>query len=371
MSSTPFFLNEGQYAPFGLGWLRGLTPERFALVLTVCLILALPRVWAPLLQGDYPKAAWIQLDRTFRPLFCALPMLILVLGAERATARSTARRRIIALALAVLAGAVAYSAIRTGLRMAMGVGPGLSYLLQASMAYFVHSCAIGGALTAILYLTGREREAARRLHQARLERVDVDRQLAEANLQLLRAQIEPHFLFNSLASVKRLYEGDRRKGRALLVDMAAYLRAATANAAHRGVRLGEEVALARSFLGICQLRMGKRLTVRIEVPRDHESALVPPMAIGTLVENAIKHGLGPRGAGGTLTLTASRDGDALVVGVGDDGVGFHARSGTGVGLSNTRARLATLFGASARLDLVANPAGGVTATLRIPYRMAA
>ena len=370
MLSRPFVVNDPQYAPFGVACLRGLTPERFAVVIAVSLVFYTNRMWLPIVRGDYLGAAWTVLDRSGRTLLCAIPMLIMILRVEGMTAGSPPHQRIASLALAVLAGAAWYSALRAGHRVATGRADNPE-LWQASIAYFVQSLVVGGTLTAVLYLAAREREVARRLHQARLERVEVERQLAEANLSLLQAQIEPHFLFNSLASVKRLYEGDRRKGRALLADMANYLRAATASAQHREVRLGEEVALARSFLGICQLRMGRRLRVRVEVPSEHESALVPPMAIGTLVENAIKHGLGPRGEGGTLTLTAHREGEALVVGVVDDGVGFRSRSGTGVGLANTRARLATLFGASAGLELAVNPGGGVTATLRLPYRVAA
>jgi len=369
--SRPFIVNDPQYSPFGFAWLRGLTPERFAVVIAVCVLSHLPRLWLPIVRGDYLDVASILLDRSGRALAFAVPMLMMVVGIERVTASSPQRTRIGALALAVLAGAAWYSALRAGHRVAMGRVFTPDYLWQASISYFVSSFMLGGTLTAILYLTAREREVARQLHQASLERIEDERQLAEANLSLLQAQIEPHFLFNSLASVKRLYEGDRRKGRALLADMANYLRAATSSAQHREVRLGEEVALARSFLGICQLRMGQRLRVRIEVPPDHEAALVPPMAIGTLVENAIKHGLGPRGEGGTLTLIAHREGEALVVGVVDDGVGFRSRSGTGVGLANTRARLATLFGTSASLDLAVNQGGGVIATLRLPYRVAA
>jgi LytS/YehU family sensor histidine kinase len=186
----------------------------------------------------------------------------------------------------------------------------------------------------------------------------------------LRAQIEPHFLFNSLASVKRLYERDRTQGRALLANLAAYLRLASRSSQRREIPLGDEVALARSFLGIFQVRMGARLQVNIDVPREHDAALVPPLTVGTLVENAIKHGLAPRASGGTLSLRARREGDQLVVGVGDDGVGFRAYSGPGVGLANTRARLETLFGAAGSLDLAANPGGGVTATMRLPYRVA-
>jgi sensor histidine kinase YesM len=135
------------------------------------------------------------------------------------------------------------------------------------------------------------------------------------------------------------------------------------------VPLAEEVDLVRSFVAIFQVRMGSRLRVRIDVPGSLERAQVPPLMLGMLVENAIKHGIGPRGTGGTLTLLARRSGDSLQMEVSDDGVGFRAHSGHGVGLSNTRARLATLFGAAGALELMANAAGGVTAVLRVPYRI--
>ena len=366
-----FVVNDPQYAPFGLSWLKGVTPARLAVILAVCVITIADRPLMSAMQGRFQIAAWRLLDGSSRTLLCSIPLIVMVLHIETATDQWPARRRIAALALAVLAGAAWYSAIRAGLRVAMGTVNNPAQFWTSSLAYFIREFAVGATLTGILYYAARERDTARRLHQARLERIEIEQQLAEANLQLLRAQIEPHFLFNSLASVKRLYEGDPRKARALLDDLADYLRAATASAQSREVRLGDEVALARSFLGICQLRMGRRLRVRIDVPPDHEAALVPPLALGTLVENAIKHGLGPRGEGGTLTLAAHREGEALVVGVADDGVGFRTGSGRGVGLSNTRARLATLFGDAASLDLAANPGGGVKATLRVPYRLAA
>jgi len=185
---------------------------------------------------------------------------------------------------------------------------------------------------------------------------------------LLQAQIEPHFLFNSLASVKRLYESDAGGGRSLLRNLGDYLRAASRDGRKREVRLGDEIVLAQSFLAIFQVRMGPRLRVRIDVPPELESALVPPLMVGTLVENAIKHGLGPRAGGGTVSITARYSEESLEIKIGDDGVGFRARTGHGIGLANIRARLETLYGDAGALDLVANAGSGVTATLRVPRR---
>jgi sensor histidine kinase YesM len=229
----------------------------------------------------------------------------------------------------------------------------------------------GGILTAILFFAARERAAQRLLHRTQLARVEIERQGVEARLQLLQAQIEPHFLFNSLASVKRLYEKRPEEGRDLLRSLRECLRVATSRSGRQDCSLGEEIALARSFLAIFQVRMGPRLRVNIDIPASLEDALIPTVMVGTLVENAIKHGIGSRASGGTIAISARREEGDLVVDVRDDGVGFRARSGWGVGLANIRARLATLFGDAGSLDLRTNPAGGMTVTIRVPHRRAA
>jgi two-component sensor histidine kinase len=369
--SPAFLVNDPHHSPFGASWLRGITPVRVAVFVAVCSMIAITNSSPTYLLGDYSHALWFLWDRFGRALACATPMFILIIKTDGLTAQSSPQLRIGALVLAVVVGAVSYAALRTGVRFLHGTVANPALLWEASLAYFVRTLLAGGILTAILYFAARERDAARRLHQTRLLRVEIERQLAESKLNLLRAQIEPHFLFNSLASVKRLYAGDKSRGRALLANLAGYLRAATSSFQRREVPLGEEIALVKSFLEIFQVRMGRRLRVRIDVPDEHQAALVPPLAIGTLVENAIKHGIGPRDTGGTVTLAAHREGQVLVVGVADDGVGFRVRSGRGVGLANTRARLDAMFGAAASLDLDSNLAGGVTATLRVPYRVAA
>jgi LytS/YehU family sensor histidine kinase len=238
------------------------------------------------------------------------------------------------------------------------------------LAFYIRGLSTGGLLAAILLFAAHERDAQRRLRQTRLARAEIARQTEESRLRLLQSQIEPHFLFNSLASVKRLYEKTPGSGRPLLRDLGAYLREASRCGREREVPLREEIALARSFLAIFQVRMGSRLRLRIDVPVELESALIPPLMLGTLIENAIKHGIGPRAQGGILTLAARHCGESLEMEVGDDGVGFRARAGRGVGLANTRARLDTLFGGAGTLDLAANAAGGVTAVIRVPLRIA-
>jgi two-component sensor histidine kinase len=358
----------------GESWMRGITPLRLAVLAAVCIMFAA----RPVLWNFDPENLYRSmraLVRTSMVYFvCALPLFVLVVKTEIRTAGSSLRVRIAALVLAVAVGALAVPAGNAALRTLDGNFT--STQLQAwqswhyLLAFYIRGLSTGALLAAILLFAAHERDAQRRLHQTRLARTEIERQAEESRLRLLQAQIEPHFLFNSLASVKRLYEKEPGNGRALLRDLGAYLRAATRGGRQREVPLGEEIALARSFLAIFQVRMGRRLRVRIDVPPDLELALIPPLMLGTLVENAIKHGIGPRADGGTLTLAARRRGDALEMEVGDDGVGFRARTGHGVGLANTRARLETLFGGGGDLELAANATGGVTAVIRVPLRTA-
>src|SRR5258705_4563682 len=351
-ASPAFVVNDPAYAPRGAPWMRGITPARLGLIALVCLLMHIDT------PAFVDEPFFIRAGRTLHNaaifLISPLPLLFIVVRTEMATAGSTERVRIWALVAAVVSGAALFALVRHGLRLGSlpHIGaPGSIW--QYSLGHFIRILFLGALFTSILYYAASERAAARRLHLTRLSRVEVDKQMTEARLKLLQAQIEPHFLFNSLASVKRLYEKDPSTGRSLLRNLSEYLRVAVSRARSRDCELGEEIALARSFLAIFEVRMGARLRVRIDVPVEVGSALVPPLMVGTLVENSIKHGIGPRASGGLVSITARRHGDRLEIAVADDGVGFRARSGHGVGLANTRARLETLYGGAGRLDLVA------------------
>ena len=354
----------------GSGWMRGITAERLGVVALALLVGGVANSSFP--DGSllvYFKQRLYLLGQHFVAM---LPMFILVVKTDIWTANTPTRVRIPALALAVVVGSGLYAATRWGIRFGAlpRLGVAGSYW-EYSLGHVFNGLLVGGLLTSILYFVSRERDAQRRLYETRLARVEIDRQMTEARLQLLQAQIEPHFLFNSLASVKRLYEMQPGEGRALLRNLGEYLRVAIPSARVRETRLGEEVALARSFLAIFQVRMGRRLRVHIDVPAELEPAVIPPLMIGTLIENAIKHGIGPRASGGTVSVVARQESGFLEVTVQDDGVGFRTRSGHGTGLANIRARLATLFGDAGTLELVTNADGGVTARIRLPHRSAA
>jgi signal transduction histidine kinase len=216
----------------------------------------------------------------------------------------------------------------------------------------------------------RQAVARRRLGQQIAERSALAAAALEARLAVLQAQIEPHFLFNTLANVRRLCEVDPQRGQRMLGSLLDYLRAALPAMRRSSTLLSEEFALVRAYLSVLQHRMGDRLRFNVELSERLGDAPIPPLILPTLVENAIRHGLAPLPEGGTITVNAVRDGSQVVVRVVDDGAGFKAASGSGVGLANTRARLSALFGGAASLSLRGNEPRGVIAEVRLPYLVA-
>jgi LytS/YehU family sensor histidine kinase len=193
----------------------------------------------------------------------------------------------------------------------------------------------------------------------------------EARLQVLQAQIEPHFLFNTLATVRRLCQTDAVAGDSMLENLMRYLGVALPQMRDTDSTLGREIALAEAYLGIQQIRMGRRLEFTIEVPEALRRAALPPMMLLTLAENAIKHGVSPLPEGGLIRVSARVDGGQLRLEVADSGQGFVKTSGGGTGLANIRARLAALYGPEAQLRLALGDPRGVTATIDLPYALAA
>jgi len=227
------------------------------------------------------------------------------------------------------------------------------------------------ALVIVKIVLGSKRKAESRARQASATAAEegLKRQLVEAQLKMMQAQVEPHFLFNTLASVDYLIETDPGRASRMQKNLIQYLRAALPQMREGSTTLGKEIALCRAYLEILKVRMDERLQVALIVPQGLQSARFPPMMLQTLVENAIKHGLEPKADGGALTLSADVATGQLRVTVADTGLGFGAaaRPGMGVGLANVRERLAALYGAQARLTLAANSPSGTIATIEVPY----
>jgi len=188
------------------------------------------------------------------------------------------------------------------------------------------------------YVKHRETQAAAALHKAEAARHLMSKQAIEAELKLMQAQVEPHFLFNTLASVQYLTETDPQEANRLLGHLIDYLRAALPQLRASSTTLGKEVGLAEAYLNILRTRMGSRLGFTIDVPPGLAAHSFPPNLLISLIENAIKHGIEPAANGGTVCVRARREASALVVTVQDTGRGLAAasRSGQGVGLANVR-----------------------------------
>jgi sensor histidine kinase YesM len=198
----------------------------------------------------------------------------------------------------------------------------------------------------------------------------LERRLTQAQMAALQAQVEPHFLFNTLALIGQLIETNPQEAARVHQHLIDYLRSTLPQMrAAGGGTLGKQVELSKAYLAIMQARMKERLAVRFEVPDFLGSSPFPPMMLQTLIENAIKHGLEPKIEGGTILVRARVEGATLIVDVCDDGVGIDPHADDGVGLANIRERLRLLYGANAELVIEALPGGGACASIRLPYKM--
>ena len=219
-------------------------------------------------------------------------------------------------------------------------------------------------------LAGGKRRAELTAREA-TEKADIatlERRLLEAQMAALQAQIEPHFLFNTLALIGQLIETDPPQANRIHVHLIEYLRSALPQMrTSGGGTLGRQITLSRAYLAIMQARMKERLSVSIVMPGALTDAPFPPMMLQTLIENAIRHGLEPKILGGRISIHASATNGMLQVEVQDDGVGFNLYAGDGVGLSNIRERLQLLYGARARLQIEAPAAGGARVSIHIPF----
>jgi signal transduction histidine kinase len=217
-----------------------------------------------------------------------------------------------------------------------------------------------------------EAQAAQATETAEAE--SLKRQVVEARMAAMQAQVEPHFLFNTLASIDHLIETDPSRASTMQKNLIALLRASMPTmreAGDGGPRdLKRELEVIRPYLEILKVRMEDRLRTEIDVPEGLQSAEFPSMMIQTLVENAIKHGLEPKPEGGSLSVRAEVQHGKLAVTVADTGVGFGraATSGTGVGLANVRERLQLLYGNKATLSVRENNGGGTAVTITVPYK---
>jgi len=349
--------------------LVGLTPNVIAIVAVLVLVRTLSVKVERIIDAanSHELGAWFwdfflgvgQLSVT------AIAMLIVIIATANLGPRH-GPKRIAALSAAVVLSAGAGTLLRIVFWSWFGVSWDWDDALAMIAYVWPRYAILGGMLTAIGELYRREVASIEATQQAEIDRSAFEREMAEARLQVLRAQVEPHFLFNTLANVRRLYDRDRVAGRTMLENLMRYLEVALPRMRNDESTLERDAELIEAFLQIQRIRMGQRLSFSIDVPAQLRAHRVPPMMLLTLVENAIKHGLTPSPDGGRIRVMARADADRLVLTVADTGVGFAPGSGVGTGLANVSARLAAQFGTRASLAFENNELGGATAMIVLP-----
>jgi sensor histidine kinase YesM len=255
-------------------------------------------------------------------------------------------------------------------------GNGAAHMRRQASGYVALSfvalvCGWVVALVALrLERKARERDA--RL-QAERERNTLERELLDARLRLLQAQIEPHFLFNTLANIQALVESGSDQAAPVLRHLIAYLRAAVPRLNDANATLDTELQLVRAYLELMHLRMPDRLQFKVAAALELHSLAFPAMALLTLVENAVRHGIDPSTAGGWIEVGGKADAASGVVTlwVADSGIGMAESAQPGTGLGNVRTRLQAFYGAGARLDLHEQAPHGLRVELVFPPRSAA
>lgn len=249
----------------------------------------------------------------------------------------------------------------------VGIRP-LSFFQESKI--FGQTLMVGLIFGAVIvyFFMSRERlaEARTELQEERIKRITGEKAAVEADLKRLQAQVEPHFLFNTLSNVLSLIDTDPATGKAMLENLTGYLRTSLDRTRREISTIGQEMAMIRDYMEIYKIRMGDRFNYRIDVPQEATSLPFPPMLIQPLVENAIRHGLEPKIEGGEINVYVFTSEETIRVEISDTGVGLKDHSG-GVGLTNVKERLEGLYGDSGNLLLAENTPTGLNAIIEVPY----
>jgi signal transduction histidine kinase len=346
----------------GPGWLRLLWTFLFNCAIAIVLALA---AWGFARRGNFLQSLWASMviaqcvGFTIHGLFSLSRVL---LGPQRIRAFGSGVRMLFYAGVPITGVLIGYA---LGLSI-MGVDVPRLVVERPNVPLAIILLSL--VMSAILYrhyankalLAEAQAEQARERERA----AELERQAVTARLQALQAQIEPHFLFNTLANVVSLIESEPARARSMLERLIELLRASLAASRAEEVTLRQEAALLAAYLEILKVRMGARLRYAIDIAPEVAQARLPPLTLQPLVENAIRHGLEPKIEGGMVSIAAAgRDGQLLLE-IADDGLGFAPRAGGGVGLANVRERLSSRYGNDARMTIEdARPGTRVRLTL--------
>jgi sensor histidine kinase YesM len=223
-----------------------------------------------------------------------------------------------------------------------------------------------GVASFVFYSISHFRVSAAVIQQERFNRLSSEKEALDAQLKLMQAQIEPHFLFNTLSNILSLIETDPIKAESMLSDLTQYLRTSLSRTLPAVTTLAQEADMIRAYLDIQKVRMGERLKFTIDVPEALSQLPFPPMLLQPLVENAVEHGLTPRIDGGTITITASETNGTMKIVIGDTGNGFSMVEHSGVGIANVKERIRLLYGDRGRFTIEENVPHGVRAIIEVP-----
>ena len=227
---------------------------------------------------------------------------------------------------------------------------------------------IAGSVVGYYFVSSKQITDTEKAIQAeRIKRLTLEKQAAETRMKLLQAQIEPHFLFNTLSNIYSLIDSDVEKSKRMLTDLIDYLRNSLDESRKEKTTLGKEIDIIKSYLNLFQVRFGSRLSFSIHLASELASVAIAPMLIQPIVENAILHGISPLVEGGEIAIVVEKVDRYLEIVVSDTGKGFQAGDPPGVGLRIVRERLHGLYGKEARVLIHENSPKGVRISIKIPY----
>jgi two-component system, LytTR family, sensor kinase len=294
-----------------------------------------------------------------------LTPVVLWLGARFAIQKNNCWRTVPLQILFAIVFAILHSQIFT-----LGL-PVIGYKSSAPMVRTVFLARFQSDMLTYWLLVGLRHavEYYRKFKDREMKAIQLEARLAEAQLQMLKMQLQPHFLFNTLHAISALVHKDAEAADRMITRLAEFLRITLDSVGVQEIELRGELESLDKYLQIEQVRFGERLTVVLSIEPQTLNLLVPNLILQPLVENAVRHSIAPRAAGGRIEIRARRQGNNLVIDVGDDGTG---RENTifreGVGLTNTRARMHQLYGADQTVDIGSGPSAGFQVTLCLPAR---
>ena len=337
-------------------FLRALTPVTIGLTLAFSLVVAI--VMSPIFELPFT----VLLGRTLFVGFITLVARSAALVWRQRWVPPWVLQSVSVLVAATLATLAVYL-------LATGGDFGAFVSHEGRVAGFVLISGTGTIVGLMLALGALERqrdsEAKAMSLELALQRSRLERLAADARLAVLTAQVEPHFLFNTLANVQALVETGSPRAPAVLRSLIAYLKATMPRLDDGDAQLGREMALVRSYLELMHLRMPDRLQFTVDGDASLQGFPCPPMLLLTLVENAVRHGIDPSETGGSIVVTTRREGSLVRLVVRDDGVGMGEAALPGTGLANLRERLAAFYGGAARLELTELAPHGLLAEILI------